>query len=194
MGLDAAPGQGCLGVAWQGHCRCAAAALPPTAGSVAAFDCGRGSSAADRWTRRSRLRGLGWSSEGDAEELQHREPPPRGAWRSHLLTGAPLRLRLPLPPLCQRAPTRLESPPAQPTAGPFFLARLNEQLCLAMAPIPTYLSPAAVLVLVSCDLCLVRASKWRAKAGRDVPGAGLDRRPRDWLPRGSSPTPARVQS
>ncbi|KAJ6661314.1 hypothetical protein lerEdw1_015452 [Lerista edwardsae] len=28
-----------------------------------------------------------------------------------------------------------------------------------MAPIPTYLSPAAVLVLVSCDLCLVRANR-----------------------------------
>ncbi|XP_039202078.1 fibronectin type III domain-containing protein 4 isoform X1 [Crotalus tigris] len=28
-----------------------------------------------------------------------------------------------------------------------------------MAPIPTYLNPAAVLVLVSCDLCLVRANR-----------------------------------
>ncbi|XP_042300239.1 fibronectin type III domain-containing protein 4, partial [Sceloporus undulatus] len=81
--------------------------------------------------------------------------------------GSPLRPRLRLVPepfllllllllsgLRERRPPRpapsgrLLRPPAAAAAAAF-----------AMAPMPEFLGPAAVLVLVSCDLCLVRANR-----------------------------------
>lgn len=101
--------------------------------------------------------------------VRRRAPAPLltgGAWRSSLRRTLRFHPRVPShlerpgdgrqDPLVEGLPTN-----SKPRRHP---ARLDEQLlhlAAVMAPIPTYLNPAAVLVLVSCDLCLVRASKCR---------------------------------